>query len=96
MNEDAVACFKRLECCHSTQQVNKKVKKLQGDELHRTIQLVHHDHTYCSNKRNNPTQPALVVVETEREYGDTRKGIPCEVGKFVNSDIVYASIACSL
>ena len=76
MNGGAVAHFEHLKHRHSTQQANEKVRKLQDDELHRNIQLVNHDHTYCSkSKRNNLTQPALVVVETKREYGDARKGI---------------------
>ena len=35
MNEGAVACFKHLESCHSTQKANKKVKKLQHDKQDR-------------------------------------------------------------
>ena len=93
MNGGAVARFERLERRHGTLQANEKVRKLQDDELHRNIQLVNHDHTYCSSKRNNLTQPALVVVETKQEYGDARKGyspsIPCEVGKFVNTLCMY-------
>ena len=88
VNEGAVARFERLERRHSTQQANEKEKKLQTDELHRNVQIVNHDHTYCSNKSNSPTQPALVVTETERQHDDTKKvystGIPCEVGKLVN------------
>ena len=74
MNGGTVTRFERLKGRHSTQQVNEKVKKLQDDQLRHNIQLVNHNHTYCSSKRNNPMQPALVVVETKQEYGDARKG----------------------
>ena len=64
VNEGAVAHFEHLKGCHRTQQVNEK-EKLQADELHRNIQVVNHDHTYCSNKSNSPMQTALFVTETE-------------------------------
>ena len=88
VNNDAIARFERIKHRHSMQQANEKDRRLQADELHRDLQIVNHDHTYCSNK-NNPTQPALVVTETEWQKEGMKKvystGIPCEVGKLVNN-----------
>ena len=94
VNEGAVAHFEPLKRHHSTQQANEKEKSLRADELHRNIQVVNHNRTYCSSKISNPTQPALVVTEvvTETEWQknsiknpcSTTVGIPCEVGELVN------------
>ena len=87
VNEGAVARFKRIERRHSTQQANEKEKRLQKDELHRNVQVVNHDHTYCLNLGSSKSNRPAVVV-TKREHDETKKvyspGIPCEVGKFVN------------
>ena len=92
VNEGAVARFERLKHHHSTQQANEKEKSLQANELYRNIQVVNHDHTYCSNKNSDPTQPvaALVVTETEWQKDSVKNVCPtaavilCEAGKLVN------------
>ena len=67
VNNDAVIRFKHIKHCHSMQQVNEKNRRLQTNELHCNLQIVNLTltiHTYHSDK-NNLTQPALVVTESE-------------------------------
>ena len=51
-----------------------------------------HSTQQANEKVNNPTQPALVAIETKREHGDKKEyspDIPCEVSKFENTLCIY-------